>query len=93
MDNNFYARKLEGLKLITKRMAEVEQIFNDLCVMEDDQPGGDSMEEYHLLRTDIDDLNDTVVHLISAVAPMVEASRPKPITAAQMMAFYAASLR
>jgi hypothetical protein len=93
MDNNFYARKLEGLKLISAKMTEIDRIFNDLCDLEDDQPCGDPAGEYHQLRVDLDSVNDTVVHLISAVAPMVEASRPKPVTAAQVMAFYVASLR
>jgi tRNA U34 5-methylaminomethyl-2-thiouridine-forming methyltransferase MnmC len=93
MDNNFYARKLEGLKLIAKKMDEVEQIFTELCDLEDDQVDTKSFEEYHQLRIDLDELNDTVVGLISAVAPMVDASHPKPVTAAQVMAFYAASLR
>jgi len=93
MDNNFYSKKLEGLKLISAKMTEIDRIFNDLCDLEDDQLCGDPAGEYHQLRVDLDSVNDSIVDLISSVAPMVEASRPKPVTAAQVMAFYAASLR
>lgn len=90
----FYTTKLEGLKIIRGYLVAIDRVYGDLGRLEDEQPGGDSMEEYYNLRIDLDAVATNLEDHINAVEATLEYSRqaPRP-TASQVMAIYAAGLR
>ena len=90
----FYATKLEGLKIIRGYMVAIDRVLADLVRLEDEQPGGDSMEEYCALRVDLDTAATNLEDHINAVEATLEYAQPAPRpTASQVMAIYAACLR
>lgn len=89
----FYAKKLEGLKIIRGHLVAVDRVYGDLVKLEDSQPCGDSFQEYAELNTMLSDLRSHLEDHINAVEATVEYSKPQSVTGAEVHASYLACLR
>lgn len=90
----FYATKLEGLKIIRGYLVAIDRVCGDLVALEDAQPCGDSHEEYAHLRVTLDDLEDLIADRVESVSSMVEMSNEPPkMSATEVHNHYVSSLR
>lgn len=90
MDDKFYDKKLEGLRIIREHMVAIDRVYGDLVELEDAAPGGDSCDEYSHLCASLDELNELVDQHIEAV----QALRTVPkITASEVHAVYVSSMK
>lgn len=68
-----YTTKLELLNRMETQLAAACETLNDLIILEDRAPGGDSQAEFNNVFATVNDLRGQVHDMLSAVQPLAEA--------------------
>jgi len=91
---SFYSRKLALLTEIKSRLGLADEVFRELCALEDTMVDGDSYTEYEELGNDMSAVAASLDGHIASTEVMVASQvRADRTTASEVMAIYAAGMR
>jgi len=67
-----YITKQQLLAVLARQLKLATATLNDLCVLEDRAPDGDSQAEYGNVFVELNDLHGQVAGMLEAVQPMAD---------------------